>query len=98
METTISKTTTTTNEVVRTDNASYRITATSVNGVLESVQAVVAVQETEYVDGAPMETTVTIGNAAYERGRVRLKATAADDRLNGLMPEFLQIVESIKNR
>lgn len=99
METTIKSTTINTLEAVTTDNASYDLNVTRLNGSITKVSAAITVQSTDTDDsGIAVLSAKNIGTIVYSAGNFSIMNIPADSRLPVYISELLDIIESIKAR
>lgn len=98
METTIRQTQTTIQETVTTLQATYNITTNTVNGELRHISAVVIIPSNDDVNGEFIQAERRLGTLAWIDGRVKMTAETADNILPSLVKEFIEIIESIKER
>lgn len=99
METTIKQTTINTLEVAETENASFELVVTRVDGAVTRVVANISTQKS-HVDeyGMTVHSVGNIGSITYNKGTISTAALPANDKLHLIIGEFLQIVDSIKQR
>lgn len=98
METRIEQRAITTQSKVTTDNAIYNITTNTVNGELRHISAVVIIPSNDDVNGEFIQAERRLGMLAWIDGRVKMTAETADNILPSLVEEFIEIIESIKER
>ena len=97
METIIQQTIKTTDEIATTENATYYISTTSIDGVIKHISAVVFVPTEDDEGGVYVEGEKKLGTLAYVNGRIKMTALTADNLLPSLMGEFLSIINTIIN-
>lgn len=99
METTIKSTTINTVEAVTTDNATYDLNVTRLNGMITKVSATIIVQSTATEDsGVAVVEAKNIGTVVYSAGNLSIMNIPADSRLPVYISELLDIIETIKAR
>ena len=97
METIIQQTIKTTDEIATTENATYYISTTSIDGVIKHISAVVFVPTEDDEGGVYVEGEKKLGTLAYVNGRIKMTALTADNLLPSLMGDFLSIINTIIN-
>lgn len=99
MKTTIKSTTINTVEAVTTDNASYDLNVTRLNGSITKVSAAISMQSLATNDsGIAVVEAKNIGTIVYSAGNFSIMNIPADDHLPVYISELLEIIESIKAR
>lgn len=97
METIIQQTIKTTEEIATTENATYYISTTSIDGVIKHISANVFIEIEDDNDGEYITSEKKLGTLAWIDGRVKMTAITADNLLPSLMGEFLSIINTIIN-
>ena len=95
METIIQQTIKTTEEVATTENATYYISTTSIDGVIKHISANVFIELEDDNDGEYITSEKKLGTLAWIDGRVKMTAITADNILPALVEEFIEIVNDI---
>lgn len=95
METIIQQTIKTTEEVATTENATYYISTTSIDGVIKHISANVFIEIEDDNDGEYITSEKKLGTLAWIDGRVKMTAITADNLLPALVEEFIEIVNDI---
>lgn len=95
METIIQQTIKTTEEVATTENATYYISTTSIDGVIKHISANVFIELEDDNDGEYITSEKKLGTLAWIDGRVKMTAITADNLLPALVEEFIEIVNDI---
>lgn len=95
METIIQQTIKTTEEIATTENATYYISTTSIDGVIKHISANVFIELEDDNDGEYITSEKKLGTLAWIDGRVKMTAITADNLLPALVEEFIEIVNDI---
>lgn len=95
METIIQQTIKTTEEIATTENATYYISTTSIDGVIKHISANVFIEIEDDNDGEYITSEKKLGTLAWIDGRVKMTAITADNLLPALVEEFIEIVNDI---
>lgn len=99
METTIKQTTINTLEVAETDNATFELIVTRVDGAVSRVVANISMQQSHVDDyGMTVHSAGTIGSITYANGNITTTAIPASEKLPNLISDFLDIINTIKGR
>ena len=99
METTIKQTTISTVEVAETENASFDLVVTRVDGSVSKIVANISAQQSQVDEyGMTVHSVENVGSISYNKGTISTAALPANDKLHLIIGEFLQIVDSIKQR
>ena len=98
METIIQQTIKTTEEIATTENATYYISTTSIDGVIKHISANVFIEIEDDNDGEYITSEKKLGTLAWIDGRVKMTAITADNLLPALVEEFIEIVNGIITR
>lgn len=98
METIIQQTIKTTDEIATTENATYYISTTSIDGVIKHISANVFIELEDDNDGEYITSEKKLGTLAWIDGRVKMTAITADNLLPALVEEFIEIVNGIITR
>ena len=95
METIIQQTIKKTEEIATTENATYYISTTSIDGVIKHISANVFIEIEDDNDGEYITSEKKLGTLAWIDGRVKMTAITADNLLPALVEEFIEIVNDI---
>lgn len=95
METIIQQTIKTTEEIATTENATYYISTTSIDGVIKHISANVFIEIEDDNDGEYITSEKKLGTLAWIDGRVKMTAITTDNLLPALVEEFIEIVNDI---
>lgn len=95
METIIQQTIKTTEEIATTENATYYISTTSIDGVIKHISANVFIEIEDDNDGEYITSEKKLGTLAWIDGCVKMTAITTDNLLPALVEEFIEIVNDI---
>ena len=99
METKIKQTTINTIEVAETEYASFDLVVTRVDGAVTKIVANISAQQSHIDEyGMTVHSVGNIGSITYNNGTISTAALPANENLTLIIGDFLQIVDSIKQR
>lgn len=99
METSIKQTTISTIEVAETENASFDLVVTRVDGSVAKIVANISMQQSQVDEyGMTVHSVGNIGSITYANGNVSTTALPANDDLPLIINDFIQIINTIKQR
>lgn len=99
METKIKQTTINTIEVAETENASFDLVVTRVDGAVTKIVANISAQQSHIDEfGMTVHSLTNIGSISFFNGTLSASGIPADDKAPLLFSDFINIINSIKQR